>query len=117
MKEITQLWTKLSDCLFDINSNDAFIKELYDKFGEIFDLKDVYEYKNSAVLEGMSPGQFQLTSAAMRRALVEGYLLAQMEQKKDDIKHLYNCYREELNSGKDNFNLDKYPNIPRCSIN
>ena len=83
MKEITQLWTKLSDCLFDINSNDAFIKELYDKFGYFEDkMKLIHENK-----------------------------------KKDDIKHLYNCYREELNSGKDNFNLDKYPNIPRCSIN
>ena len=117
MKNITRLWTQLADSLAEITTNQSFMTELYDKFGEIFDLKDANEYKVAAsVSDVITPKQFVHTSAAMQRAFVEGYLLAQMEQKQEDIKYLYNCHRKELTNEKNTFSINDYPNIPRCSI-
>lgn len=116
MKKLTKLWVELNDCLADVDGDEKFTTELYDRFGEIFDRKDVLEYKTAAATDVMSPKQFQHTSSAMRRALVEGYLLAQMEQSRDNIQHLYKCYREEIDNDKETFSIDNYPNIPRCSI-
>ena len=114
MKNITRLWTQLTDSLAEVTNNQSFMAELYSKFGEIFDLKDANEYKIAgSISDVMTPKQFSHTSAAMQRAFVEGYLLAQMEQKHNDIKFLYQCHRKELSNENSNFNLNDYPNIPR----
>lgn len=114
MKNITRLWTQLTDSLSEVTDNKSFLSELYDKFGEIFNLKDANEYKiASSASDIISPKQFAHTSIAMQRAFVEGYLLAQMEQKHNDIKFLYQCHRKELTGENNNFDLNDYPNIPR----
>lgn len=110
MKAITKLWTKMNDCLTDVGNTEEFTKEVYNKFDEIFNLKEVAEYKAAAITDVHSPSQFAHTTTVMKRALVEGYLLAQMEQRQADIKTLYNMYRknikEELDA-QDNIK-DKY---------
>ena len=81
MKNITRLWTQLADSLAEITTNQSFMTELYDKFGEIFDLKDANEYKVAAsVSDVITPKQFVLTNE------------------------------------KNTFNINDYPNIPRCSV-
>lgn len=116
MKQLTKLWTHLNNSLSDIGCSEDFTKEVYEQFDEIFDLKDVTEYKMAMNSDICSPSEFVRISQAMRRALVEGYLLAQMEQRKQDIKALYNCYRSELeDTDEKTFNINKYPNLIRAS--
>lgn len=96
MKQLTKLWLTIHDSLTDIGNSDEFTKELYSKFDEIFDRKEVIEYKAAALSDILSPSQFLTTTNAMKRALVEGYLLAQLEQRKENTKQLYKTYREDL---------------------
>lgn len=116
MKQLTKLWTQLDNCLSDMGCSEDFTNEIYKQFDEIFDLKDVYEYKRAMSSDICSPSEFINISNAMRRALVEGYLLAQMEQRKQDIKALYNCYRQDMeDKDEKTFNVNKYPNLVRAS--
>lgn len=95
MKPLTQLWTTLTSYLKELSDTDLFNDDLQKKLGEILDIKDAQEYKEATVTDVISPSQFAHTSRAMRRAFVEGYFLAQMEQRKDDIKTLYNMYHTD----------------------
>lgn len=80
MKKITEQWLELVTNLADIDYNTApFITELAEKFSEIFDYKDMDEFKNADC--SMTKSTFNVLSGIMRRAFTEGYLLAQMEQK------------------------------------
>ena len=116
MKQLTKLWTQLDNCLSDMGCNEDFTNEIYNQFDEIFDLKDVHEYKRAMNSDICSPSEFMNISNAMRRALVEGYLLAQMEQRKQDIKALYNCYRQDMeDKDEKTFNVNKYPNLVRAN--
>ena len=95
MKPLTKLWNQITDSLIDLGDNDIFTKELYNKFDEIFDLKDVHEFKNAAKADYYTADMYMTTSNAMRRAFVEGYLLSQVEQKQENIKTLLKCYSME----------------------
>ena len=101
MKKLTKLWSNLVDCLADVSGTETFSESVYNKFDEIFDLKDVAEYKSISDYELFSPAEFKHTSQAMRRAFVEGYLLAQAERKKEDIITLKKCFEQEIPNEKD----------------
>lgn len=117
MNNITKIWDELTKEFAKKEENSKFLEEINEKFGEIFDIKDVTEYKQAVMVEPFySPQQFQHLSCAMRRALVEGYILAQLERKKEDIKMLYNCYKEDIKNEKDDGNSDTDSIVPRCSI-
>lgn len=96
MRNVTTWWNQIAEELVDAEKDDAFLDELYDKFGEIFDIKDVTEYKHSVAVEPYyAPSQFHYLSLAIRRAFVEGYLLARMERRHEDMAMLYNCHKGE----------------------
>lgn len=95
MKPLTKLWNQITDSLTELGDNDTFTKELYNKFDEIFDLKDVHEFKLAARAEYYTADMYMSTSNAMKRAFVEGYLLSQVEQKQENIKSLLKCYSTE----------------------
>lgn len=117
MNNITKIWDELTKEFAKKEENNKFLEEINEKFGEIFDIKDVTEYKQAVMVEPFySPQQFQHLSCAMRRALVEGYILAQLERKKEDIKMLYNCYKEDIKNEKDDDNSGTDSIVPRCSI-
>lgn len=117
MNNITKIWDELTKEFAKKEENNKFLEEINEKFGEIFDIKDVTEYKQAVMVEPFySPQQFQHLSCAIRRALVEGYILAQLERKKEDIKMLYNCYKEDIKNEKDDDNSDTDSTVPRCSF-
>ena len=118
MNNLTKIWTDLTEELVKKQQGDGYLEEINKKFGEIFDIKDVTEYKQACMTEPyFSPQQFQHLSNAMRRALVEGYILAQIERKKEDIKLLYNCYREDIKQDeKSDFDAPIVGDVPRCSV-
>lgn len=95
MKPLTKLWNQITDSLTELGDNDTFTKELYNKFDEIFDLKDVHEFKLATRAEYYTADMYMSTSNAMKRAFVEGYLLSQVEQKQENIKSLLKCYSTE----------------------
>lgn len=96
MNRTTKLWNNIAEELVIEEQNKGFIDDVYDKFGEIFDIKDVTEYKNCALVTPFfAPTQFSYMSLAIRRAFVEGYLLSLAEQKRDQIKLLFNCYKDD----------------------
>ena len=99
MKPLTKLWNQITDSLIELGENDIFTKELYNKYDEIFNLKDVDEFKNAAKAEYYTADMYMNTSHAMKRAFVEGYLLSQMEQKQENIKALLKCYNMENKNG------------------
>lgn len=119
MNNITKIWNELTEELVKKQEVDGYLEEINKKFGEIFDIKDVTEYKQACMAEPyFSPQQFQHLSNAMRRALVEGYILAQIERKKEDIKLLYNCYREDMDKDNetDDINAPVVDAVSRCSM-
>lgn len=102
MNHLTQLWNNIAEELVRVEESDDFLNDVYDKFGEIFDIKDVTEYKNSALVTPfLAPAQFNYLSLAIRRAFVEGYLLSKTEQRKEQVKLLYNCYKDEPEEKQD----------------
>ena len=118
MNNLTKIWNDLTEELVKKQQGDGYLEEINKKFGEIFDIKDVTEYKQACMAEPyFSSQQFQHLSNAMRRALVEGYILAQIERKKEDIKLLYNCYREDIKQDeKSDFDAPIVGDVPRCSV-
>lgn len=115
MNNLTKIWNDLTTELVDKQHSEGYLEDINKKFGEIFDIKDVTEYKAACMTEPFfTPSQFAHLSNAMRRALVEGYLLAQIERKKEDIKLLYNCYREDMKNEEDN--TSPIVDVPRCSL-
>lgn len=96
MNNLTQLWNNIAEELVNMEKSEDFIEEVYDRFGEIFDIKDVTEYKSSALVTPfLTPAQFNYLSLAIRRAFIEGYLLSKTEQRKEQVKLLFNCYKDE----------------------
>lgn len=97
------------------------INPLLEKLADIFDRKDVYEYKNSICVDPyFSPKQFAYMSMAIRRAFIEGYMLAQAERRKEDNSMLYNCYKQDIKEEKNEESNSKSildSIIPRNSIN
>ena len=99
MKPLTKLWNQITDSLIELGENDIFTKELYNKFDEIFNLKDVDEFKNATKADYYTADMYMSTSHAMKRAFVEGYLLSQMEQRQENIKSLLKCCNMENKNG------------------
>ena len=96
MNKTTALWNEIAEGLVNEERDAAFIDDVYDKFGEIFDIKDLTEYKNCALVNPFfAPSQFSYMSLAIRRAFVEGYLLSAAEKRKENIKMLFNCHKDE----------------------
>ena len=118
MNNLTKIWNDLTAELVDKQHSEGYLEDLNKKFGEIFDIKDVTEYKAACMDQPFfTPSQFAHLSNAMRRALVEGYILAQIERKKEDIKLLYNCYREDIKQDeKSDFDAPIVGDVPRCSV-
>lgn len=103
MNKTTKLWNSVAEELVTAEQHQEFIDDVYDRFGEIFDIKDVTEYKNCALVDPFfAPTQFTYMSLAIRRAFVEGYLLCTAEQRKERVKFLFNCYKDELQEESDN---------------
>ena len=93
MNKTTKLWNSVAEELVTAEQHQEFIDDVYDRFGEIFDIKDVTEYKNCALVDPFfAPAQFTYMSLALRRAFVEGYLLCTAEQRNERVKFLFNCY-------------------------
>ena len=91
----TRLYQQLRNYLTDPNRPSEYFEELQDKMAGIFDIKEVAEYKSAMEVEEYTPAQFRHVTAVMKRSFVEGYLLAQLEQSRKEIKTLYNMYRRE----------------------
>ena len=103
MNKTTKLWNSVAEELVTAEQHQEFIDDVYDRFGEIFDIKDVTEYKNCALVDPFfAPAQFTYMSLAIRRAFVEGYLLCTAEQRKERVKFLFNCYKDEIQEEPDN---------------
>lgn len=103
MNKTTKLWNSVAEELVTAEQHQEFIDDVYDRFGEIFDIKDVTEYKNCALVDPFfAPAQFTYMSLAIRRAFVEGYLLCTAEQRKERVKFLFNCYKDEIQEDPDN---------------
>ena len=103
MNKTTKLWNSVAEELVTAEQHQEFIDDVYDRFGEIFDIKDVTEYKNCALVDPFfAPAQFTYMSLAIRRAFVEGYLLCTAEQRKERVKFLFNCYKDETQEEPDN---------------
>lgn len=103
MNNTTKLWNSVAEELVTAEQHQEFIDDVYDRFGEIFDIKDVTEYKNCALVDPFfAPAQFTYMSLAIRRAFVEGYLLCTAEQRKERVKFLFNCYKDEIQEEPDN---------------
>ena len=111
MKKITKLWLELHNLLEDVPDMDEFNTEVFRKFGDIFDLKEVEEYKRAKDCTQITPLQFSTTTDVMKRAFVEGYLLAQLEQRKEDIRDLYNIYKKDIKN-----EICNKPNDSRIAI-
>ena len=96
MNRTTKLWNSVAEELVTAEQHQEFVDDIYDRFGEIFDIKDVTEYKNCALVDPFfAPAQFTYMSLAIRRAFVEGYLLCTAEQRRERVKFLFNCYKDE----------------------
>ena len=103
MNKTTKLWNRVAEELVTAEQHQEFIDDVYDRFGEIFDIKDVTEYKNCALVDPFfAPAQFTYMSLAIRRAFVEGYLLCTTEQRKERVKFLFNCYKDDIQEEPDN---------------
>lgn len=114
MNKLTSMWKNIAEQLVTAEQDPGFLDDIYDKFGEVFDLKDVTEYKSCSNTDPyFSPSQFTFLSLAIRRALVEGYLLCKAEQRSDQIQLLFNCYKNEDES--DEQNTTKSRNNSVCS--
>jgi len=118
--DIVKIWTKITEQLVKEEKESAGPCQLVEKFNNIFDLKDVYEYKNSICVDPFySPRQFAYLSMSIRRAFIEGYLLAQEERRKEDAAYLYNCYKDDVKENrneKDNSKPIIDSIIPRRSV-
>lgn len=95
MNNTTRLYQRLRNYLTAPERPVEYFEALNDRLSDIFDLKEVAEYKNSIEVEEYTPAQFQHLTSAIKRAFVEGYLLAQIEQSRDNLRTLYNIYRQE----------------------
>ena len=115
MKKLTKLWLELISLIEEIDDIDLFNTQIYEQFKEIFDVKEVREYKRFKDTRIISPLEFELTTDTMKRAFVEGYLLAQMEQKRNDIKDLYNIYKKDIkNEILNTSTTDMYDTLSKC---
>ena len=94
MDNTTRLYRQLNNYLSAPERPVEYFEEVYDKMQGIFDIKEVAEYKNSMDVERYTPAQFKHLTSSMKRAFIEGYLLAQMEQSRQEIRTLYNMYKD-----------------------
>lgn len=95
MNNTTRLYKKLRDYLEIEAQPIEYFESLYKQMSDIFDLKEVSEYKTAMTVEQYTPAQFKHLTSSIKKAFIEGYLLAQTEQMHKDIKTLYNIYRQE----------------------
>lgn len=95
MNNTTRLYTQLRNYLASYSIPAGYYENIYTKFQEIFERKEIEEYKNMGT-EVYPPPQFAHLHDSMRRAFVEGYLLAQMEYSRENIKAMYNTYKQEI---------------------
>lgn len=115
MNNTARLWSRIAEELVTSEQNQDFLDDVYDRFGDIFDIKDVTEYKNCALIDPFfAPSQFQYLSLAIRRAFVEGYLLAMTEHKKNQMKLLYNCYSSDPEEIPDDEKINDPAKRPRA---
>jgi hypothetical protein len=96
MKNITKLWEKVKSTLAESCEKKEYNEGIYDKFGEIFKIKDVEEFGMMCDEDVLPLAHYRHTTRAIRRALVEGYLLAQTERRQEDIKLLKKCHALEV---------------------
>lgn len=95
MDNTTRLYEQLK--LFIGNSAQPVeeIDYLYDKFQTVFDIKEIAEFKNAMTAEPYTPNQFVHLASTMKRSFIEGYLFAQLEQRRKNIRDVYNSYKQE----------------------
>jgi hypothetical protein len=95
MDNTTRLYEQLKQYIGNTEHPLSDIEKLYNKFQTIFDLKEIAEFKNAMGAEPYTPSQFVHLASSMKRSFIEGYLLAQIEQKRKDIRDVYNMYKQE----------------------
>ena len=95
MDNTTRLYEQLKQYIGNQEHSLTNIDTLYNKFQTIFDIKEIAEFKNAMTAEPYTPAQFVQLASTMKRSFIEGYLLAQLEQKRKDIRTLYNMYKQE----------------------
>ena len=95
MNNTTRLYQQLREYLSAPERPTEYFEQIHDKMAGIFDIKEVAEYKNSLEVEDYTPAQFKHLTSSMKRAFIEGYLLAQMEQARYEVRTLYKLYRQE----------------------
>ena len=95
MDNTTRLYEQLKQYIGNAEHPLPDIEKLYNKFQIIFDLKEITEFKNAMGAEPYTPSQFVHLASSMKRSFIEGYLLAQIEQKRKDICNVYNMYKQE----------------------
>ena len=101
MNDLMKMWNDITEELVKEEHGTPGSMALVEKFSEIFDIKDVYEYKTAVCVDPCySPRQFAHLSQAMKRAFIEGYVLAQRERKKADAALLYSCYKQDILENK-----------------
>ena len=91
----TRLYQQLRTYLSAPERPVEYFDQIQNKMSGIFDIKEVAEYKYAIETEPYTPSQFKHLTSSMKRAFVEGYLLAQMEQSREEIRTLYKLYRQE----------------------
>ena len=95
MNNISRLYSQLRNYLSNASIPQTYFENIYSKFEEIFARKEIEEYKNMG-MDKYPPQQFSHLVMSMKQSFVEGYLLAQMEQSRADIKSLYTRYKQEV---------------------
>lgn len=95
MDNATRLYEQIKQYIGNQEHSLADIDTLYNKFQAIFDIKEVTEFKNAMTTEPYTPAQFVQLASTMKRSFIEGYLLAQLEQKRKNIRQVYNMYKED----------------------
>ena len=95
MNNTTRLYSQLRNYLSNSEIPRMYFDKIYDKFEGVFERKEIEEYKNMGP-DKYPPQQFSHLVMSMKQSFVEGYLLAQMEQSRSDIKALYTKYKQEV---------------------
>jgi len=95
MDNTTRLYEQLKQYIGTSEHPISDIENLYNRFQTIFDIKEITEFKNSMTAEPYTPTQFVHLASTMKRSFIEGYLLAQIEQKRKDIRSVYDMYKQE----------------------
>lgn len=95
MDNATRLYEQLKQFIGNSAQPVEDIENLYNKFQTIFDIKEIAEFKNAMGAEPYTPAQFVHLASTMKRSFIEGYLFAQLEQKRKDIRNVYNMYKQE----------------------